>query len=306
VSQIEHACPSSRPLSKTKLLATTFFNLLNLCKETLGMTKTKIAAVRVKMNRAGLKPDRIIPETTQYLSADQAHVGHTIAAANGSLTGDLWIGTAASTGTREPDKKNVISFRGAAQHHGDNRKLVVESALEKRVAALLMARNDVVELRDQYPHVWWADADGKLCEHTFDFWVKLIDGRRIAIAVKPAARVRSSRVVQKLRQIAAQGIGDAADEVALITDAYATHDAARDAGWKLHARRMRNEAAYREALALVCDMNGVVRFHDLLSGADHPAARRIAIWNLIDEGYLAPLEPGRITDLSWLRRATQN
>lgn len=306
MSQIEHACPSSRPPFRAgTLLSTTFLTLASLYKEYLGMTKTKIAAVRVKMNRAGIKPDLTIPRTTQYLVPDEMHIGR-CGAASETGAGPVWIPPGESTGTRLPDKKNVISFRGAIHHFGDNRKVVFESMVENRVAKVLLARRDVVELRDQWPEVHYVDAAGVLRSHTFDFWVRLANGKRVAVAVKAAARVRQSRVVTTLKSIAAQGIGGHADEVALLTDAYATHDEARNAEWKLHARRMRNEAAYQDAFAIVANIRGVVRFHDLLQDASHPAARRIAIWNLIDEGYLAAIEPGRITDLSWLIRATQN
>lgn len=303
MSQIEHACPSSRPPFRAgTLLSTTFLTVARIYKECLGMTKTKIAAVRVKMNRAGIKPDLTIPRTTQYLSPDDMHFGRRSAVPETDAE-SIWIPPGESTGTRVPDKKNVISFRGAIHHFGDNRKVVFESMIENRVAKILLARRDVVELRDQWPEVHYVDAAGVLRSHTFDFWVRLANGKRVAVAVKAAARVRASRVVSTLKLVAAQGIGGHADEVALLTDAYANHDEAHNAGWKLHARRMRNEAAYREAFALIANLHGTVRFHDLLPGASHPAARRIAIWNLLDEGYLAAIQPGRITNLSWLVRA---
>lgn len=303
MSQIEPACPRFQS-AKSGLLATTFLNIIRFCKESL-MGKTKLAAVRVKMNRAGVAPDRTIPTATTYLNPDLFHIGSKVVPQDGSSTGEVWVPTGESTGLRQPDSKNVISFRGAVQHHADNRKVVFESALEARVAKILLARRDIVELRDQWPEVHRED-EGRIATHTFDFWARFADGRRVAIAVKPASRVRSSGVLRTLKLITDQGIGGFADQVALITDAYATHDAAHEAGWKLHSRRMRNGDAYEEALSLVSGIKGSVRFHDLLEGAADPAARRIAIWNLIDEGQLVVLQPGRITDLTWLRRASQN
>ncbi|MGW9231077.1 hypothetical protein ACWGPT_09440 [Pseudorhizobium sp. NPDC055634] len=301
MSQIEPARPQFR---SAKLLATTFLNIIRFCKETL-MGKTKLAAVRVKMNRAGVTPDRTIPTATTYLNPDLFHIGSKVVPQDGSWTGEVWVPTGESTGLRQPDSKNVVSFRGAVQHHADNRKIVFESALEARVAKILLARRDIVEVRDQWPDVHHVDC-GRIASHTFDFWARFADGRRVAIAVKPTSRVRSSGVLRTLKLISEQGNGNFADQVALITDAYATHDAAHEAGWKLHSRRMRNEDAYEEAFSLVSSIKGSVRFHDLLDGAAEPAARRIAIWNLIDEGHLVVLHPGRINDLTWLRRPSQN
>lgn len=304
MSNHEHACPSSRPPFAAGIFATAAKNLFRLLKETL-MGKTSLALSRVRWNRAGIKPDTCVPDATKYLAPDLFHIGRFDAFEGATANDEIWIGPGPSRGTRDPDKKNVISFRGALQHHADNRVLVIESTIEARLAKILEARNDVVEIRDQEPVAEWVDEDGVLHEHTFDFWVRLASGRTIAIAVKPAERVEPSGVVDILRRIAEQGGRHLADDFAVVTELYASHDAAHNAGWILYARRARNEAAYAEAFEIVSRVHGHLRFHDLVSGSGHPAARRVAIWNLIDEGHLAAVEPGRITDLSWLRPAGQ-
>jgi len=287
------------------LRSTTILNSLPVLLETL-MRKAKAALKRVLYSRAGVAIENIVPDDTHYLVPDSNHVGVLVKPADGSPTGEIWIEPGASTGTRSVDFKSIASFRGALPYAQFNRQLVMESTIEGRFIMIAMTRPDIVEIRDQWPVVEYVDKYGELHKTIFDFWIRLADGTCIAVSVKPAAKVRSSGVLEMLKSVQDQGVGGFADRVALVTEVYASHDAAANAGWKLHARRMRNQFQYLEALDFVSDLRGSVRFDDLLKDASSPAGRRVAIWNLLDEGLLVPDAPGRIDDLSFLHRATSN
>jgi hypothetical protein len=305
VSQNEHACLSSCPPVKNGLLSTTCLNSLFSLMENL-MRKAKAALQRVLYNRAGVAIDNTIPDETSYLEPDSNYIGVVQKPKNGSPTGEVWIEPGETTGTRRVDFKSKVSFRGALPYAALNRELVMESTIEGRANLLFMARRDIVEVRDQWPVIEIVDEDGVIEKPVFDNWLRMIDGTRIAVAVKPVSKVRSSGILRTLKLAQEQGIGGLADKVALVTDAYANHANAFNAAWKLHARRMRNQAEYVEAFEIAFESHGSVRFHDLLLGARRPAGRRIAIWNLIDEGILVPDQAGRIDDLSFLHRATSN
>ncbi|MFK0204759.1 hypothetical protein [Agrobacterium sp. NPDC090283] len=305
MSQNEHACPSSCPPIKNGLLSTTILNSPLSLTENL-MRKAKAALKRVLYTRAGVTIDNTIPEETTYLVPDSNHFGVIQMPKNGSSTGEVWIEPGMSTGTRDVDFKSIASFRGALHYADFNRQLVMESTIEGRFIMIAMTRPDITEIRDQWPVVEYVDKSGEVHSTTFDFWIRLVDGTRVAVAVKPARKVRSSGILEVLKNVQDQGVGGFADRVALVTEVYANHDAAYNAGWKLHARRMRNQFQYLEALDFISDVQGSVRFNDLLQDASSPAGRRVAIWNLLDEGLLVPDATGRIDDLSFLHRATSN
>lgn len=259
---------------------------------------------RLNYGRAGVVPDYHIPEETVYLKPDREHVGAT-GLVQDAVDGDVWLEPTPSTGLRSVDFKSTSSFRGHVPYRVANTRLAAESMIEARLAKILQADRRVIDIRDQFPRCSYVD-DGRLLETVFDYWVQLDDQRRVAIAVKQANRVRSSGILRTLKLVAEQGIGGYADAVALITDAHANMDNEYNAGWILRSRRAFNQAEFDQAFARVQAVNGQIRFHDLLDGATSQAGRRTAIWNLIDEQYLMPEEKGRITDLSWLRRATRN
>ena len=100
---------------------------------------------------------------------------------------------ARSTGTRSFPARSKASARGfllaklPAEDHW--RQIIFESNLERQTALMLLARPDIWNLRDQPPSVTFTDPSGRLAHHTFDYLAQFKCGRRVAIAVKPAARV---------------------------------------------------------------------------------------------------------------------
>lgn len=105
----------------------------------------------------------------------------------------------------------VADFSGA-------RVVYFESHLEMQVLEVLRARPDVADVAEQPPRVTWRDGSGVVRHHTFDFLVTLRSGERVAVAVKPAARVISSGVRVALAEIAAQIDPAFAARIVLVTD----------------------------------------------------------------------------------------
>ncbi|QKC97171.1 hypothetical protein [Mesorhizobium sp. NZP2298] len=88
----------------------------------------------------------------------------------------------------------------------------------------------------------------------------------------------------------------------MITEDDVTEDDARNAQNILRARKLRNELERRAALADISGIHGTVRFRDLVRHADDPARRRTALWCLIGEQILVPVNSReRIIDATILR-----
>ena len=99
-----------------------------------------------------------------------------------------------------------------------------ESQLEYWILLILLARWDVVDVWEQPTPVEYVDDDGVVCHHTFDFLVTLRDGTRIAIAVKPAAKVVETRIQRTVDLIAEQMSPAFAHYAHLLTDKCFTVD----------------------------------------------------------------------------------
>ncbi|CUX21735.1 hypothetical protein AGR6A_Cc140222 [Agrobacterium sp. NCPPB 925] len=203
--------------------------------------------------------------------------------------------------TRKPALKQAKTSRG----HSIYRGIILwhESLLELRVSYLLQTWHGVREIHSQYPRVSYIDADGKTRTHTFDYYVVFEDGRRLAIAVK-MNRKRAS-MLDMLTRIEAGGIAHRrgprlADETRLMTEKDASVASFHNCSEILASRETHDLAAIDELREIVQRMTGRFRFMTLLSGCRNVAARRSAIWHLIDLGELVPEGIGRIDELTWL------
>jgi hypothetical protein len=170
---------------------------------------------------------------------------------------------------------------------------VTDSGIEVNVGTILQARRDVVAIRGQWPRVYYNSPDGEH-SHVFDAWVRLDCGKRVAIAIKPAKDIYRSGLIDTLNRIAAAGIGGFADDVTFMTELDANPAAEKNAQEIILSRRNRVEAEYEVALADIASIRGAVLFRDLYENAPSPGFRKTALWCLIDEGRLAPIEYQRI------------
>lgn len=183
---------------------------------------------------------------------------------------------------------------------------MADSDLERKVLYCLLANRRLRRVRDQWPKVEFQDVAGEGHTHTFDFWTSDWDGFRTAVAVRPKSLVAKAKpgqlsLFERLQLIRPADLAPFADRWVIYTEEDVSDAVVRNARNLLWARKHRHEGDYQEALAYVEPICGSVLFYDLLSGAQFPAYRRIALWCLIDDGILFPVNQGRIVDRSPMR-----
>jgi hypothetical protein len=182
------------------------------------------------------------------------------------------------------------------------RELVFESRLERGLAEMLLARRDVRQVLDQPPPVSYVDASGRTRTHTFDFLAVTADGKRVALAVKPEAKVERSRIAETIALIRAQVGSRFADSYMLRTDRHITPERVFYAGLILRSRRCRNEDDVAAIWAIVGTLPGTFKVADIVAQSKIGARGFNAIVALIDSGQLEPVGTARIGYLSSLRR----
>ncbi|MBJ2153961.1 TnsA endonuclease N-terminal domain-containing protein [Paracoccus sp. IB05] len=125
------------------------------------------------------------------------------------------------------------------------RVIQFESMLEYRFLCLTLVRDDVVDIVEQPPALVYQRQDGTRAHHTFDFLLRMADGERIAVAIKPAERVIRRDFMTELRHVAAAMPKHFAHRIKLVTDEHLDKRAAADAARQL----MRSRPALSEVAA---------------------------------------------------------
>lgn len=177
-----------------------------------------------------------------------------------------------------------------------------ESELEHRVSTITQARSDVRELHSQFPVLPFADDDGVVHKHTFDFYVVFNDGHRVAVAVKHARKQK--QILEMFERIAREDFSHVVDDLRLMTEEDATYDAFYNAHEILRSREHFDETEYKTARSIAGQLVGRFRFGELLRDCSELGARRNAVWQLIDHGLLVPLSTERISELTWLKASS--
>ena len=179
----------------------------------------------------------------------------------------------------------------------------LESLLEAKVSTVFQANPLIVEIREQYPAVTYLDDQKVERSHTFDLWFKLENGARVAIAVRPLEKLNSGNLTSILELIYKQrALKGQADYVWVCTEYDVDRGQVANARQVLRSRLVRDPDEISFLFEIVCKLIGTFRFVDLLQGVEIQAHRRNAIWCLIDDGVLEPVLPGRIDDLTYLRK----
>jgi hypothetical protein len=129
---------------------------------------------------------------------------------------ELWTPPAPCRGERKISLRSKGSTRGHIIV--DNVRVDFESRLEKFTALVFRARPDTAGLVEQTPRVIYVDDDGVVREHVCDLRVTRTDGFRIAVLVKPDAKVASSGVERIRDLVAEQMPPDVADGVLLFSE----------------------------------------------------------------------------------------
>ncbi|QRM31347.1 hypothetical protein [Microvirga sp. VF16] len=147
----------------------------------------------------------------------------------------------------------------------------------------------------------YVDSDGANRRHTFDFVVKLHNGTRTAIAVKPVAKVESSGIAETVDRIRDQCPRAFADRFEVRTGDHITRNRAANARLILKSRRMRNDSAIAEVRRIASTLVGSVRVCDLLAASRNDGLGFMAVASLIGDGVLEHVGPGRISHNSAVR-----
>lgn len=211
--------------------------------------------------------------------------------------------TRKSRKAREEGKHNKSSKASARGFTIFNGVIVQhESELEHRFSLSVQARTDIEIVFSQFPRLSWHDDDGKLHHHTADYFVKYRSGLRRAFVVKMARK--SALMEDLITRIKAYGLDGKVDDIRLVTERYATHERAENARWILWSREKHDDMDVAALQAIVEQMQGWFRFGELLRGSNDREARRVAIWRLIEARVLFSPTGERITEVTWLRRAS--
>lgn len=148
-------------------------------------------AKHLYLKRAGLGelsfPSRPVP-TDLMASPTNSSVSDRLRTPDTALTTaqDHWDEPSFGLALRKPADKQAKTARGHTFFKGNG--VYHESELEHRVSSVLQTLFELRELQSQYPKVHYIDADGVQREHTFDYFIVLNDGTRVAVAVKYARK----------------------------------------------------------------------------------------------------------------------
>ena len=129
---------------------------------------------------------------------------------------DWWTPPEPSLGLRHFTFASKASSRGVLI--ADNRCIEFESGLERKATLVFLARPDTRRVIEQSPKVEWVDEDGEVHEHIFDLQVDVRDGVRIAVDVKPSAKVKSSGIRRLHQTIAPQMSPNVAGKLLVVTE----------------------------------------------------------------------------------------
>ncbi|WP_144083270.1 hypothetical protein [Rhizobium leguminosarum] len=209
---------------------------------------------------------------------------------------DTWYRPTHGPAARVPAKKNVKTARGytlfnnVIVHH--------ESEMEHRVSLRIQTRNDVAELYSQTPVFHYLGEDGNVHKHITDFLVVYKDGWKQALVVKQERK--RAEMEDLIERIKADPSSRFVDDIKLCTEKYGTIEAAENAELIRWSRERHDQADVDELLAIVSTMKGWFRFGELLRHCNSMMRRRVAIWRLIDLGFLFTTTGEKVTELTWL------
>ena len=175
--------------------------------------------------------------------------------------------------------------------------------MELKVAHVLLARPDVVHLREQAEPVPFVDVEGVDRLHYFDFVATLDTGAKVAIAVRPDERARRQDLDGTLRAIAAHMDPAVADRVVHMSERHLPRELVEDAKL-LRAVRRDNRPDDDEAVtAIVATLNGVVTVGSLVRASGLQGRGFRAVVRLIGDGLLTIVGARGITYATRVARA---
>ena len=207
---------------------------------------------------------------------------------------DSLVDTLPSLSSRQITLHSAYSVRG--WDFFDGRKVWYEAELELTFALLARMRPDVAGIAEQPPAVTYIDDHGRQRRTVFDFLLKMKDGTRGFVAVKPFARVEKTGIDRVVELTAEQIPPSLVDWVLLFTE----HDLSPidlfNAGAIHHARRdpwPEDDAAMAKVLRF---LKGETTIGELAARSGLGGYGFDAVVRAIAVGKLKPIEYGRLDD----------
>lgn len=217
---------------------------------------------------------------------------------------DDWVAPQLSVADRMPTRfRSKGSTQGILVTTGkDPRQIFWESLGELAFLLFVLARLDIVDVREQQEASYYDDA-GVMHRHYFDFVITTRDGIRKAIAYKPSERVRALNFEAFLIDLGRRISPDFADEIVLITERDLPPATVHNAKLLHACRRDPPGDADKAVLAVLATVIGQVSIADLRAAAGHGGEGFRATVRLIGSGRIVMEGTGRITDHTLVRDA---
>ncbi|WP_119749191.1 hypothetical protein [Paracoccus onubensis] len=203
-----------------------------------------------------------------------------------------------SRATRKVAMRSRFSCRGWTwiTRKSDGRRIRVqfESLLELLTIQMTATLANFVDLIEQPFEVPFVDAMGKSGKHHVDMLAILEDGRKLAIAVKPAERV-TAKFRETLAAVKRHLPDELADDLILITDQDFTRAQAQNALRYVEFSKHLDREADNALERVLGSIHGIIKMNDLarltgLAGRGYRAAFRAAFHGqlqVISEGIIS-------------------
>lgn len=200
-----------------------------------------------------------------------------------------------SRSSRSIPIRNTSNYRGSIIDHVRCREFAYESKLERDFLEIVLARADVVDVEEQPPKVTYVTADGGVKDHWFDSRLLLRDGTRVAVDVKPRARVAQSGI-EETQALIFEQFGTAFADIYIVrTEDHMHPDDVLDARLISRARRFADPAADEALTILLGHMHGLCRLGDVVDAIGSGAAAFNAAVRAIGAKILEVQEEKRIS-----------
>ncbi|MFC3059729.1 hypothetical protein [Paenirhodobacter populi] len=189
-----------------------------------------------------------------------------------------------SRATRRVPMRSRFSCRGwtviTRRQDGHRFRVQFESLLELLTIQMAATLQSFIDLIEQPFEVPFVDAMGKPGTHHIDLLVVLDDGRKLAIAVKPAAKV-TPKFREVLAAVKRYLPSDLADDLILVTDQDFTRAQAQNALRYIEFSKRPDVEADDAVTRAITSTHGIVRMRDFamltgLAGRGYRAAFRAA------------------------------
>jgi hypothetical protein len=210
---------------------------------------------------------------------------------------EWWTPPAPSLGLRKIKFASKASSRGVTV--ADDRKIAWESRGERNALLKFLADRRTLKVVEQSPRVEWVDQYGEVHEHVFDLLVTSRVGRngtkRVAVDVKPSAKVKSSGIIRLHRTIAQQLSPEVADEILLFTEKRLSRPDLYNVELFHGVFKQEYPDDDKVILGLIRKMKGPAPIADLVSKSGLGGYGFNAVARAIAVGHLALLHPVHIT-----------